>query len=230
MALMTKKGNLMARKASKKKNLGDTLHVFIVDLRDFMLARDENTLFTERELAAKMVNDMILSLTFQDESEHKHIALLGLRGDGVSHEGCQDELVSTAAIYQRNVKGSNIREFSYNDGLVKMNFPFWLQAPFEGGRIITSDSSHEALSLYEVVFGIISKWKNRPIDLLLLTKKDSAPDLDAFKKFATYLKMNGFTQLGWGILDTSEWRVFDPIAHHFISLETVPITKKRKGK
>ena len=219
------------KKKNRKKNVQcDKLYVFIVDLRDFMLARDENTLLTERELAAKMANDMIVSLTFQDEREHNHIALLGLREDGVSHEGCQDELVSTAAVYQSNVKGSNIREFSYNDGLVKMNFPFWLQAPFEGGRIISSDSSHEALSLYEVVFGIISKWQNRPIDLLLVTKKDSAPDLDAFKKFATYLKTNGFPQIGWGIMDTSEWRVFDPIANHFSALETAPTTKKRKGK
>ena len=220
----------MAKKTRAKKVQCDKLYVFVVDLRDFMLARDENTLCTERELAAKMVNDMIVSLTFQDDNEHKHIALLGWREGGVSHEGCQEDFVSTAATYQCHVKGSNVREFSSSNGLVKMNFPFWLQAPFEGGRIISSDSSREALSLYEVVLGIISKWQNRPVDLFLVTKKDCAPDLDTFKKFASYLKTNGFPQLGWGILDTSEWRMFDPIAHHFASLETVPKAKKKRGK
>lgn len=216
----------MTRKARAKKVQSDKLHVFVVDLRDFMLARDENTLCTERELAAKMVNDMIVSLTLQDEDEHKHIALLGLRDAGVSHEGCQEDLVSTAAAYWCHVKGSNVREFSSSDGLVKMNFPFWLQAPFEGVRIISSESSREALSLYEVVFGVISKWQDHPIDLIWVTKIECAPDLDAFKKFAVYLKTNGFPQIRWGVLDTSEWRMFDPIVH-FIPLET---TTKKEGE
>lgn len=220
----------MTKKTRVEKVQSDKLHVFVVDLRDFMLARDENTLCTERELAAKMVNDMIVSLILQGEDEHTHIALLGMRDDGVSHEGCQEDLVSIASAYRCHVKGSNVREFSSSDGLVKMNFPFWLQAPFEGGRIISSDSSGEALTLYEVVFGIISKWQNRSIDLILVTKEDYAPDLDAFKKFAIHLRTNGFPQLEWGILDSSKWRMFDPIAHHFISLETVPTAKKKRGK
>ena len=219
----------MTKKTRAKKVQSDTLHVFVVDLREVMLARDDDTLCTERELAARIVNGMMMSLAVRDDAEHTHVALLGMQGDGgVSHEGCQKDIVSTAKDYNGHVKGVNVREFLTGNGICKLNCPIWLQAPFEDGTAIALDADLKAPLWQYAIFDILSKWQKHPVNLVFVTSKNRVPDLDAFMDFMSTLVTNGFPRLEWGVIDTSEWRMFDPIVH-FIPLETTD-TAKVKGE
>lgn len=186
-----------------KKTQNDKLYIQLIELRDFMLTHDENTWYTERELAARIVNNMIASKAFSDEREHRHFAVLGLRESGISNEGCQEKLVSSASTFGSNVKGYSVREFSNGKGGVfKMNCPAWLQAPFEDEKIISD-------SWYKTVLEIVTKWGNRPATVILVTKKDRAPNLDVFKEYMSTLVANKFPKLEWVIIDTSEWKMFE---------------------
>ena len=220
----------MKKNSSPRKDNNDKLSIFLVDLREFMLARDDDTLCTDRELAARIVNGMIMGLAVRDDAEHRHIALLGMQGDGgVSHEGCQKDIVSTAKDYNCHVKGVNVREFVTANGLRKLNCPIWLQAPFEDGKAISVDADFEAPLWQYVIFDTLSKWQKRPVDLIFVTSKNRVPDLDAFMDFMSTLVTKGFPQLEWGIIDTSEWRRFDPIVN-FMPLETTSTTKVKGEK
>lgn len=193
----------MSKKSGMKKQ-EDKLYIHLVDLRSFMMFHDEATLCTGRELAARIANGMITSLATGKERVHKHIAVLGLRDNGISHEGCQKEIVCPAASYMNQVKNVCVREFSDgNGGIFKVNCPIWLQAPFEDEKIISD-------SLFEVTNEIISKWGKCPVSFVLITKKDGAPDLDAFEEFMSNLVRDMFPQLQWGVVDVSEWKMFDP--------------------
>lgn len=220
----------MKKSSSQRKTNIDKLSIFLVDLREFMLARDDNTLCTERELAARIVNGMIMGLAVRDDAEHRHIALLGMQENGgVSHEGCQKDIVSTAKDYNCHVKSVNVREFLTGNGLCKLNCPTWLQVPFEDGSPISLDADPKAPLWQYVIFDILSKWQKCPVNLIFVTSKNRVPDLDAFMDFMTTLVTNGFPQLEWGIIDTSEWRMFDPIVN-FMPLETTSTTKVKGGK
>lgn len=220
----------MKKNSSQKKGNNDKLTIFMADLRKFMLARDDDTLCTERELAARIVNGMIMGLAMRDDAAHRHIALLGMQGDGgVSHEGCQKDIVSTAKDYNCHVKGVNVREFLAENGLCKLNCPTWLQAPFDDGMPLSLDADPKTPLWQYVILDILSKWQKCPANLIFVTSKNRVPDLDAFMDFMTTLVTNGFPQLEWGIIDTSEWRMFDPIVN-FMPLETTSATKVKGGK
>lgn len=187
-----------------KKNSQEELYIHLVDLRNFMLARDESTCCTKRELAARIVNGMITSLTFSAEKAHNNIAVLGVRDDGVSNEGCQSAFVCTAETYRCRVKCSWPREFSDGKGgLFKVNCPIWLQAPFEDGEIISD-------SVPKVLDEIVSKWRDRSITVVFITSKERAPDLDVFTDYMVKLVEGGFPRCHWGFVDVSEWKMFDP--------------------
>lgn len=222
----------MKKNSSKMNGNNDKLTIFLVDLREFMLARDKDTLCTERELAARIVNGMIMGLAVRDDAAHRHIALLGMQGNGgVSHEGCQKDIVSTAKDFNCHVKGVNVREFLTGNGLCKLNCPTWLQAPFEDGTVISLNADLKAPLWQYVIFDILSKWQKHPVNMILVTSKNRMPDLETFMDFMSSLVTNGFPQLEWGVIDTSEWRMFDPIVN-FLPLETKTQngTKTRKGK
>lgn len=222
----------MRKNYSRKTESNDKLTIFMVDLREFMLARDDDTLFTERELAARIVNSMIMSLTLRNDDEHRHIVLLGMHDDNsVSNEGCQQDLVTTAADYKCHIRGVNVREFSTATGLCKLNCPFWLQAPFDDGKIISLNADTETPLWHAVVFDLISKWQKLPVNFIFVTSKNRVPDLESFMDFMSTLVTNGFPQLEWGVIDTSEWRMFDPIMNFMpVEAKTQNNKKKRKGK
>lgn len=186
-----------------KKNQKDKLYIQLVELREFMLTHDENTWSTERELAARIVNSMIASMAVRDDCAHKFFSILGLRESGVTNEGCEEDLISSADTYNSHVKSHFVREFSDgNGGLFKVNSPVWLQAPFEDEKIV-SDSWLKAIS------EIVSKWGDRPVAVILVTKKNRAPNLEEFEEFMSALVANKYPKLEWGIVDTSEWKTFE---------------------
>lgn len=193
----------MGRKRAIEKKEAK-LYVHLVDLRNYMMFRDAATLCTGRELAARIANSMVFRLATGEESAYKHIAVLGLRDNGISNEGCQQEIVCPAASYPRSVKGVCEREFSDGSGGVfKLNSPIWLQTPFENEKIIAD-------SLFEVVYEIISKWGNHPVTVVLITQKDGYRYLNTFEEFMSIVK-DKFPQLQWGVVDVSEWKMFDPL-------------------
>lgn len=101
------------------------------------------------------------------------------------------------------MKSHFVREFSDgNGGLFKVNSPVWLQAPFEDEKIV-SDSWLKAIS------EIVSKWGDRPVAVILVTKKNRAPNLEEFEEFMSALVANKYPKLEWGIVDTSEWKTFE---------------------
>jgi len=206
-----------------KKNQKDKLYIQLVELREFMLTHDENTWSTERELAARIVNSMIASMAVRDDCAHKYFSILGLRESGVSNEGCQEDLISSADTYNSHVKSHFVREFSDgNGGLFKVNSPVWLQAPFEDGKVISD-------SWFKVVFEIMSKWGNRPAAVTLVTKKERALNLNVFEEFMTTLVASKYPKLEWGVVDTSEWKNFELFKPTDISnTETKGGSKKRK--
>lgn len=186
-----------------KNNQKDKLYIQLIELREFMLTHDENTLSTERELAARIVSSMIASMAVRDDCAHKFFSILGLRESGVTNEGCEEDLISSADTYNSHVKSHFVREFSDgNGGLFKVNSPVWLQAPFEDEKIV-SDSWLKAIS------EIVSKWGDRPVAVILVTKKNRAPNLEEFEEFMSALVANKYPKLEWGIVDTSEWKTFE---------------------
>ena len=106
------KGIGKERTIDMKKAQKEELFIHLIDLRDFMFTHDENTWCTERELAARIVNNMIMSLSLNDRGKHKYVSVLGLRECGVSNEGCQEDLICSADTYRSKVKKVIVREFA----------------------------------------------------------------------------------------------------------------------